>query len=104
MPAIGETTSASVLSVTHDWLVAAREQIAGVVGEDPALDALGEDDVTALLDLARIAAHTSGDRRNAPLVTYLLGLARGRNPEQSLASLVEAIARSKAASTGSAAE
>jgi hypothetical protein len=31
-----------------------------------------------LLDLARIAAHDSGRRTNAPLLCYLVGLARAR--------------------------
>ena len=34
--------------------------------------------MSALLDLARVAAHDSGDRTNAPLATYLVGLAAGR--------------------------
>jgi hypothetical protein len=38
-------------------------------------DALSEHDSTTLLDLARIAAHESGDRTNAPLLCYLLGRA-----------------------------
>ena len=43
-------------------------------------DALGVASLTdaeaeTLLDLARVAAHESGDRRNAPLLCYLLGRA-----------------------------
>jgi Domain of unknown function (DUF6457) len=43
-------------------------------------DALGvasltEAEAETLLDLARVAAHESGDRRNAPLLCYLLGRA-----------------------------
>jgi uncharacterized protein DUF6457 len=37
-----------------------------------------------ILDLARIASHTSGDRINAPLLCYALGVAAGRG-----ASLVD---------------
>lgn len=35
---------------------------------------LGEEEVTALLELARIAAHT-GERWTAPVSTFVLGLA-----------------------------
>jgi Domain of unknown function (DUF6457) len=44
-------------------------------------------EVEALLDLARVTAHDSGERTNAPLVCYLLGLARGRHPELGLGAL-----------------
>ena len=37
----------------------------------------GEAETETLLDLARIAAHESGDRRNAPLLCYLVGRAGG---------------------------
>jgi Domain of unknown function (DUF6457) len=50
------------------------------------------DEQRALLELARVAAHTSGDRRNAPLVTYLVGLARGRGDPRSVAELAAEIA------------
>jgi Domain of unknown function (DUF6457) len=45
-------------------------------------DALGVGPLTeveqaTLLDLARIAAHESGDRTNAPLLCYLVGRAGG---------------------------
>ena len=43
------------------------------------LDAeLGEEDADALLKIARIAAHTSDDRRNAPLLAYLRAVAGRR--------------------------
>jgi hypothetical protein len=38
---------------------------------------LGESEASTLLEIARIAAHESGDRRNAPLLCYLLGRAGG---------------------------
>jgi hypothetical protein len=38
---------------------------------------LTEAEATTLLDLARVAAHESGDRTNAPLLCYLLGRAGG---------------------------
>ena len=34
---------------------------------------LTDDEIEALLKIARIAAHDSDDRRNAPLLTYLVG-------------------------------
>ena len=47
---------------------------------------LSDEDMDALLKIARIAAHTSDDRRNAPLLTYLIG--RGdRTPAQILEDL-----------------
>jgi hypothetical protein len=41
------------------------------------------------LDLARIAAHTSGQRTNAPLLSFLAGLAvaRGANIDDLAAAL-----------------
>lgn len=74
-----------------DWLDRARQDLASAVGDRPAAYELPAEDVEALLQLAGVAAHESGDRRNAPLTTYLLGLARGRHPEQSVADLLAAI-------------
>jgi hypothetical protein len=71
----------------HEWLESARDRIAAASGTGAGELGLTDDDVTALLDLARVAAHESGDRRNAPLVCFLVGLALGRNPESDLASL-----------------
>jgi hypothetical protein len=59
-----------------EWLAAARDQLAaaaGVEAEELELDAETEE---ALLYLARIAAHESGARTNAPLLCYLVGRAR----------------------------
>jgi hypothetical protein len=74
-----------------DWLEQARTDLAGAVGDLPAAYELSSEDVRALLELARVAAHDSGERTNAPLTTYLLGLARGRHPEQGVADLVAAV-------------
>jgi hypothetical protein len=41
------------------------------------VDGLSDAEQATLLDLARIAAHESGDRTNAPLLCYLLGRAGG---------------------------
>lgn len=61
------------------WLQSARDAIAaasGVASEELELSA---DDVRVLLDVARVAAHDSGERTNAPLVCYLLGVAAGKS-------------------------
>lgn len=63
----------------HAWLLSAIDRLAAETGADPAELALTEADVDELLELARIAAHESGERTNAPLVSYLVGLARGRH-------------------------
>jgi hypothetical protein len=71
-----------------EWLESARERIAGASGlEAPVLE-LSDDDQERLLELARVAAHASGDRTNAPLVCFLAGVALGRRPELDLAELV----------------
>lgn len=62
----------------HEWLESARDRIAEASGVDAAQLALSDEDVAALLDLARVAAHESGDRTNAPLACYLVGLALGQ--------------------------
>lgn len=63
----------------NEWL----ERIAGELGVDVALS---EEDADALLKIARIAAHTSDDRRTAPLLTYLVGRAN-RPPQEILEGL-----------------
>jgi hypothetical protein len=60
----------------NSWLAQQADLIAAAAGVDRASLELPEGDAETLLDLARIAAHESGDRRNAPLLCYLAGLAR----------------------------
>jgi Domain of unknown function (DUF6457) len=67
-----------------DWL----RTVAGAAGS---AEELTEEDADALLRIARIAAHESGDRRNAPLLAYLIGRSRGDRP---LAEILEAVRRS----------
>ena len=62
------------------WLRTATDAIGG--GD------LSDDDVNGLLDIARVAAHESGARTNAPLLCYLIGRAQG---DRSLDELLEAI-------------
>lgn len=63
----------------NDWLT----RVAGELGLGAELAEADED---ALLKIARIAAHTSDDRRSAPLLTYLVGRA-GRDPGEALEAL-----------------
>jgi hypothetical protein len=47
-----------------------------------------------ILDLARIASHSSGERINAPLLCYALGLAVGKGADlDELAAAVRATAK-----------
>ena len=75
-----------------EWVDEAGAELASVAGGEAAEYALSEMEVEMLLRLAREVAHESGDRRNAPLATYLAGLARGRNPELGLGVAVDALA------------
>jgi hypothetical protein len=60
----------------NDWLSDRADALAAATGVPRASLELGSADVDTLLDLARIAAHESGARTTAPLLCYLLGLAR----------------------------
>jgi Domain of unknown function (DUF6457) len=71
------------------WLDDARAKLAQAVGEDPAAYDLTQAQADELLDLARIAAHDSGERTSAPLLCYLVGLAHGRHGGD-LSDLVDA--------------
>jgi hypothetical protein len=61
-----------------EWLTAARDRLAEAAGESPETLALGQAEIDEVLELARIAAHESGERINAPLLCYLAGVAQGR--------------------------
>jgi hypothetical protein len=73
------------------WLEEAIGRLAAVDGADPAEYALSEAEIQTLLDLARVAAHESGERINAPLICYLVGVARGER-RGSLDALADAAA------------
>lgn len=60
------------------WLQHVTETIAADCGVDAADLELTQSDIRELLDVARIASHASGERTNAPLLCYVLGVARGR--------------------------
>jgi hypothetical protein len=70
------------------WLQEARDSLAETAGLRPDRLELSDEDAATLLDLARIAAHDSGERTNAPLLCYLIGLARGGAGLETLADAV----------------
>jgi hypothetical protein len=70
------------------WLADARDALARAAGVPPETLELGDDEAATLLDLARIAAHESGERTNAPLLCYLVGRAEGPVDHQALAAAV----------------
>jgi hypothetical protein len=61
-----------------DWLASARDAVAAGAGVDAGSLELSEAEAKDILDIARIAAHASGERTNAPLLCYLVGLAVAR--------------------------
>jgi hypothetical protein len=70
-----------------DWLEEAQRRLESGI-EDAGDLSLSPADVELLLELARTAAHESGERTNAPLVSYLVGLSVGRNPRVTLGEAV----------------
>jgi Domain of unknown function (DUF6457) len=74
----------------HEWLIAASERLAADTAGEPSDYALTQEEIDDLLELARVAAHESGERINAPLVCYLVGLARARYGRD-LGDLVDAV-------------
>ena len=72
-----------------EWLREARDRLAERAGQSPESLDLSQGEIDELLELARIAAHDSGERINAPLLCYLVGLARGRGGAE-LSALVDA--------------
>jgi hypothetical protein len=73
------------------WLSDARDTLARAAGLPPEQLELDDEGVQTLLDLARIAAHESGERTNAPLLCYLVGRAQNGG---SLEDLADAVRRS----------
>jgi hypothetical protein len=72
-----------------DWL----KRVAAAVGSD---EQLSGEDADALLKIARIAAHESDDRRNAPLLCYLIGRMQTDRP---LSEILDAVKEASAASS-----
>ena len=63
----------------NEWLSSSADAVAAATGVDRGGLELSEQDEKTLLALAGTAAHDSGDRTNAPIVCYLVGLAAGRS-------------------------
>jgi Domain of unknown function (DUF6457) len=81
----------STIEAVDAWLTEARDALAATAGIEPDALELSDADTKTLLDLARIAAHASGDRTNAPLLCYLVGRAQG---DADLAALADTVRRS----------
>ena len=75
-----------------EWLRSARDAIAAAAGVPVGELELSPGEQRTLLDVARAAAHTSGERTNAPLVCYLLGLAAARS-NSTLEPIADAVTR-----------
>ena len=69
-----------------------REALAAAADVSPEQLELDDGDAATLLDLARIAAHESGERTNAPLLCYLVG--RAQRGGADLDTLADAVRRS----------
>jgi hypothetical protein len=70
------------------WLTEVRNALAEAAAVAPGELELSDDDERTLLDLARLAAHHSGERTNAPLLCYLVGRAGGSADLERLAAAV----------------
>lgn len=86
-PPDGRQPSVVRVARVNEWLA----RVAAAVGCE---EQLSEEDADALLKIARIAAHDGDDRRNAPLLTYLIGRSRGDRPLAEILETVRAEARS----------
>jgi len=73
------------------WLSDARDPLAQTSGVPTERLELDDEAVRELLELARVAAHDSGERTNAPLLCYLVGRAQDG---ASLDELADAVRRS----------
>ena len=73
------------------WLSDARDALAETSGVPAERLELDDEAVRELLELARVAAHDSGERTNAPLLCYLVGRAQDG---ASLDELADAVRRS----------
>ena len=60
----------------NEWLAERADALADATGIDRDALELSPDEIDAVLELAALAAHSSGVRTNAPLLCYLLGRAR----------------------------
>ena len=58
-----------------EWLSERADRLAAAAKLEREVLELSGTEVEELLELAAVAAHESGDRRNAPLLCYLVGIA-----------------------------
>jgi hypothetical protein len=72
----------------HEWLAKQADALAAATGIPRDALELEEADVRTLLRLAKLAAYEGGERTNAPLLCYLLGIARGSAELDELAEIV----------------
>jgi uncharacterized protein DUF6457 len=70
------------------WLAEQGEELAKAMDVPPERLTLSQADISTLLDLARDAARDSGDRKNAPLLCYLVGRAQGEAELEDVADAV----------------
>jgi len=76
--------------MTTTWIADMTSRIAQATGIDAGALAIDADDAEELLRLAGVAAHTSGDRTNAPLLCHVLGRAVALGaPLASLARVID---------------
>ena len=61
-----------------NWITELTLQIAAETGIDAASLVLDATEAETLLDLAGVAAHSSGERTNAPLLCSVIGRARAQ--------------------------
>lgn len=79
--------------MTTRWLEEMTGRVAETAGLDRTALALSPGAARALLEVARIASHASGERINAPLLCYVLGAAVARGADlDELARAVERFA------------
>ncbi len=60
----------------NEWLAERADALADATGIDRDALELSPEEIDSVLELAALAAHSSGVRTNAPLLCYLLGRAR----------------------------
>jgi hypothetical protein len=87
-PVRSKGCSARTERLMDQWLSQARDALAEASGMPAAQLELDDEDVGVLLELARVAAHESGERTNAPLLCYLVGRAQNGASLDDLADVV----------------
>jgi hypothetical protein len=78
-----------------EWLTAARDAVAEAAGIERDDLAVDRDKARTLLELAAIAAHESGQRTNAPLLSYMLGRASRDAELEALAEALRSLSADK---------